>query len=258
MYPAIFSRGFFKIEFPRDLYRFSFYIHRSTRIDVCSFNSRKTVNDTHRLHVVYPKRIYISEPDAHNLYYIRPNRDCFPAARLCLITDVSRCLIRMLSMSIYVVCLLVSPAWGTTITDRDEHAGGVKHTTSSYSPNMIVRVRYVSVTESSLVFDDRCDCTCQALVKVHHATAITSWNRSIPLAQSVSVPAVWKYNRKLSITHRHSKNIRKLKGYKSSNDQTTSYVSWFIIETIEHVSIYILALAILISGDSDLNLVTRI
>jgi len=55
--------------------------------------------------------------DPKYLYYIRLNHDCFPIARLCLITDVSRPLLNthVKHMSIYVVCSLVSSAWGTII-----------------------------------------------------------------------------------------------------------------------------------------------
>lgn len=87
--------------------------------------------------------------DLNCLHYVRPNRDCFPTAKLCLITDVSRCLIRMLNTSIYVCCLLAClPSLRHDHHDRDEHAGGVKHTTPSYSQNMIVSAQYVSVTDS--------------------------------------------------------------------------------------------------------------
>lgn len=53
--------------------------------------------------------------------------------------------------------------------DRDEHVGGVKHTTPSYSPNMIVNMRTFQSWTPSLVSDDRYNCICQTLIKVHYA-----------------------------------------------------------------------------------------
>lgn len=51
---------------------------------------------------------------------------------------------------VYICCLLAClPSLRHDHHDRDEHAGGVKHTTPSYSPNMIVSAQYVrSVTDS--------------------------------------------------------------------------------------------------------------
>lgn len=88
--------------------------------------------------------------DPNCLYYVRLNHDCFPTARLCLITDVSRSLnthVKHIYMCCLLACLL---SLRHDHHDRDEHAGGVKYTTSSYSPNMIVNVQYVSVMDSQL------------------------------------------------------------------------------------------------------------
>lgn len=87
------------------------------------------------------------------LYYIRPNHDCFPTARLCLITDVSRPLLNAHVKHIYMCCLLACLlSLRHDYHGRDEHAEGVKHTTSSYSPNVIVNMQYVSVTDFQLCF----------------------------------------------------------------------------------------------------------
>lgn len=87
--------------------------------------------------------------DPKYLYYIRPNHDCFPTARLCLITDVFRPLLNTHVKHVYMCCLLTCLlSLRHDHHDRDEHIGGVKHTTSSYSPNIIVNVHYVLVMDS--------------------------------------------------------------------------------------------------------------
>lgn len=114
--------------------------------------------------------------DPNCLYYIRPNHDCFPTARLCLITDVSRPLLNTHVKHVYMCCLLACLlSLRHDHHDRDEHAGGVKHTTSSYSPNMIMNVQYVSVDFQLCVWRSvrlhlpDCKAVLYQLVKVHHA-----------------------------------------------------------------------------------------
>lgn len=85
--------------------------------------------------------------------------------------------------------------------DRDEHVGGVKHTTPSYSPNMIVNVRYVSVMDSKPCIWRLDNCICQTLVKVYYVltTALVSWNGNIYLLYTRANCASRKYNLNLSL-----------------------------------------------------------
>lgn len=130
-----------------------------------------TFNFSHSILVQFYNRCItlsiINMFDRHCLYYIRPNRDCSPTARHSLISGVSHCLIRMLNTSIYVVCLLVSSAWGTTIT--------IEMNTLEVSNTLPRHIRRTwlwmcgtfQLWAPSLV-SDRYNCICQTLVKVHY------------------------------------------------------------------------------------------
>lgn len=93
-------------------------------------------------------------------------------ARFCLISGISRCLIRMLNTSIYVVCLLVSSAWGTTIT-IEMNTLEVSNTLPRHIHRTWLWVcgTFQSWTPS-LVSDDWYNCICQTLGKVHYALTI--------------------------------------------------------------------------------------
>lgn len=88
--------------------------------------------------------------------------------------------------------------------DRDEHVGGVKHTTSSYSPNMIVNVRYVSVMGSK---------PCIWSVQLHLSnacksalpTSCVSWNGHVYLSE------IWH---KFVVNNLKIYKRKKFKGYK--------------------------------------------
>jgi len=130
--------------------------------------------------------------DLNCLYYVRPNRDCFPTARLCLITDVSRCLIRMLNTSIYVVCSLVSPAWGTTIT--------IEMNTLEVSNTLLRRIRRTWLWARS-TFQSRTPCIWRS-AQLHlsdvrkstlHNCYCTTWKGSICIARIYSSTII-KYN----------------------------------------------------------------
>jgi len=75
-----------------------------------------------------------------------------------------RCLIRMLNASIYIVCLLVFSARSTS---TEMNTLEVSNTLLSDRIRRIWlwAMRYTSVTD--LIFDDRCDCSCQTTVKMH-------------------------------------------------------------------------------------------